>query len=65
MPTVIEPKGNEPKPKVETTQPNRNCFSEIQMEKSSSNIFPLILIFGLIVVVGGTIYYFVRGAAMS
>lgn len=63
MPTIAEPKGDEPKPPVETTPPEPELFAaEIQMEKSSSNFFPLILILGLVFVVGGTIYYFVKGA---
>jgi hypothetical protein len=36
--------------------------AEIEMEKKSSNFFPLLLIAGLVIVVGGTIYYFVKGA---
>jgi hypothetical protein len=63
MPTVTPPKGDEPKPATESLPPERELFAaEIQMEKSSSNFFPLVLIFGLIIVVGGTIYYFVKGA---
>lgn len=63
MPTITEPKGDEPKPQVETTPAEPELFAaEIQMEKSSSNFFPILLIFGLIIVVGGTIYYFVKGA---
>jgi hypothetical protein len=68
MPTISEPKGNEPRPQlvsppVVTLPPERELFAaEIEMEKQSSNIFPLLLIFGLIIVVGGTIYYFVKGA---
>jgi hypothetical protein len=63
MPTVTPPKGDEPKPKTETMPAEPELFAaEIQMERSSSNFFPLVLIFGLIVVVGGTIYYFVKGA---
>jgi hypothetical protein len=63
MPTVTEPKGDESKPKTQTTPAEPELFAaEIQMEKSSSNIFPLLFIFGLIFVVGGTVYYFVKGA---
>ncbi len=36
--------------------------AEIEMEKKSSNFFPIVLIAGLVIVVGGTIYYFVKGA---
>jgi len=63
MPTVTPPKGDEPKLNTETTPAAPEMFAaEIQMEKSSSNFFPLVLIFGLILVVGGTIYYFVKVA---
>jgi hypothetical protein len=36
--------------------------AEIAMEKKSSNFVPLLFILGLLIVVGGTIYYFVKGA---
>ncbi len=61
MPTVSE---NEPKLQVVTPpSPEPELFAaEIAMEGKSSNFFPLLLILGLIIVVGGTIYYFVKGA---
>jgi hypothetical protein len=64
MPTVIEPKGNEPKPQLVTPPANeRELFAaEIEMESKSSNFMPVLLIFGLIFVVGGTIFYLVKGA---
>lgn len=63
MPTVTPPKGDEPEPKIETTPAEPELFAaEIEMEKSSSNLLPMLLILGLIIVVGGTIYYFVKGA---
>jgi len=63
MPTVTPPKGDEPKPKIKTTPAEPELFAaEIEMEKSSSNFLPLLLILGLIFVVGGTIFYFVKGA---
>lgn len=63
MPTVTPPKGDEPKLKTETISAEPELFAaEIQMEKSSSNFFPLVLILGLIIVVGGTIYYFFKVA---
>jgi hypothetical protein len=65
MPTILEPKaGQESKPQLVPPPSNEpELFSaEIAMEKRSSNLFPLILIAGLVVVVGGTIYYFVKGA---
>jgi len=65
MPTTIEPKTeNESKPQlVPPTSSEPELFAaEIEMEKKSLNVFPVILILGLIVVVGGTIFYFVKGA---
>src|SRR5690349_15618293 len=64
MPTAGEAKAPEqPKSQVETLPAEPQLFAaEIEMEGKSSNFFPLVLIAGLIVVVGGTIYYFVKGA---
>ena len=64
MPTVIEPKAEEPKPQLVTPRANEpELFAaEIEMESKSSNFFPVLLISGLIFVVGGTIFYFVKGA---
>lgn len=64
MATITEPKGDEPKPKLVTPQVQEpELFAaEIEMERRSSSFLPLLLIFGLIVVVGGTIYYLVKGA---
>jgi hypothetical protein len=64
MPTTIEPKAIEPGPQLVTPpQAEPELFAaEIAMEGKSLNLFPLILIFGLMVVVGGTIFYFVKGA---
>ena len=65
MPTVTEPKGNEPKlhlaPTPQSAEPELFA-AEIAMEGKSLNLFPVILILGLVVVVGGTIFYFVKGA---
>jgi len=63
MPTVIEPKSEESKPQlVPPTSNEPELFAaEIAMEKQY-NFFPLILIAGLVLVVGGTVYYFVKGA---
>ena len=36
--------------------------AEIEMERKSSNFLPLVFILGLVVVVGGAIFYFVKGA---
>lgn len=64
MPTVTEPKGNEPKPQLVTPPTNeRELFAaEIEMEGKGTNFLPVLLIFGLIFVVGGTIFYLVKGA---
>ena len=62
MPTVIEPKAEESKPQLVPPSNQPEMFAaEIAMEKQH-NFFPLILIAGLVLVVGGTIYYFVKGA---
>jgi hypothetical protein len=64
MPTTIEPKTEEPKPQLVTPTYNEpELFAaEIAMEGKSLNLFPLVLIAGLIFVVGGTIFYFVKNA---
>src|SRR5579863_832263 len=64
MPTVTEPTNQATKQALETPKPvERELFAaEIEMEGKSPNFFPLVLIAGLILVVGGTIYYFVKGA---
>lgn len=64
MPTVMEPKANEdvkPEAAVRRTEPELFA-AEIEMEGKSSGIMPLLLIAGLLLVVGGAIYYFVKGA---
>ena len=65
MATVTEPKTNEQlQPQVES-QPSAEpelFAAEIAMEEKSANWMPLLLIAGLIIVVGGTIYYFIKGA---
>jgi len=65
MPTIIEPKTeNESKPQTVSAPANEpELFAaEIAMEKKGGNMVPLLFIAGLIIVVGGTIYYFVKGA---
>lgn len=65
MATVVESN-----PKQETTPQSATPLAaepelfaaEIEMEKKSSNWFPILFIAALVVVVGGTIYYFVKGA---
>jgi len=64
MPTVIEPKANESKPQL--VLPNNNepelFAAEIAMEGKGSNFLPVLLILGLLFVVGGTVFFFVKGA---
>ena len=65
MPTVIEPKTNEEaKPQlVPPPSQERELFAtEVEMEGKGPNLFPILFIAGLVLVVGGTIYYFVKGA---
>src|ERR1700758_401145 len=70
MPAMTEPTNQAVKPQLENPAPAETPLrnepelfaAEIEMEKKSSNFFPLLLIAGLILVVGGTIYYFVKGA---
>ncbi len=65
MPTLTEPKGNEPKPQL-VTPPSAEpelFAAEIAMEGKSLNLFPHHPDpRALVVVVGGTIFYFVKGA---
>ncbi len=65
MPTVIEPKTSEDanaQPVPPVSNQSELFAAEIAMEEKSSGIVPLLLIAGLILVVGGTIFYFVKGA---
>ncbi len=64
MPTVMDPKVNEetkPEAAVPVTEPELFA-AEVEMERRTSGIIPLLLIGGLILVVAGAIYYFVKGA---
>lgn len=67
MPTVMEPKpAKEKEPTPETGTPTSSepelFAAELEMEAKSSSFLPLLLVAGLVLVVGGTIYYFVKGA---
>jgi len=64
MPTVLEPNVNEEvKSQPDTSTKEPELFAaEIEMESKSSNFLPVALILGLVLVVGGTIVYFVKGA---
>lgn len=64
MPTVSDPGTTESKPQLVTpeSKPPELFAAEIEMEKKSSNLFPILFVTLLVLVVGGTIYYFVKGA---
>jgi len=64
MATVTEPKSGEPMPQLVPPPSNEpELFAaEIEMERKSSNFLPMLLILGLLLVVGGTIFYLVKGA---
>ncbi len=65
MPTVIEPKTSEEataQPVQPVSEVPELFAAEVAMEGKSSGFLPLLFIAGLIVAVGGTIFYFVKGA---
>jgi hypothetical protein len=65
MPTVIESKTEkETQPQVapEISREPDIFAAELAMENRSHNFLPMFLIAGLVLVVGGTIFYFVKGA---
>ena len=64
MPTMSDPEVKEPKPQLVTSETKgpELFAAEIEMERKSSNLFPILFVAALILVVGGTIYYFVKGA---
>ncbi len=66
MPTVTEPPkviaDAKPQPVAPATQEPELFAAEIEMERKSSNFMPVLLILALVLVVGGTIVYFVKGA---
>ena len=67
MPIMTEPTNQATKLQPETSTPvtpaGPELFAaEIEMEKKSSSFVPILFIAALLVVVGGTIYYFVKGA---
>jgi len=62
MPTVVDPELKE-----QTSSPATPKYkepelfaAEVEMEKKSSNFGPLVMIFALVLVVGGTIFYFFK-----
>jgi hypothetical protein len=64
MPTVVDPetKDNANPSSASVPQMPEMFAAEIEMEKKSSNLGPLIMVLALVTVVGGTIFYFVKTA---
>ena len=64
MPTMSDPELKESKPQQVTpvVKEPELFAAEIEMEKKSSSFLPLLFVTLLVLVVGGTIYYFVKGA---
>ncbi len=62
MPTVIEPKTNEDAKEQPVSNVPELFAAEVAMEGKDSGFMPILLIAGLILAVGGTIFYFVKGA---
>ena len=64
MPTISDPEVKDPKPQLVPPQyKERELFAaEIEMEKKSSSILPMLLVGALIFVVLGTLYYFWKGS---
>jgi len=65
MPTVTEPKSNEEIKSQPSTPPPAEpelFAAELAMEKRSYNFLPLLLAVALLLLIGGSIYYFVRSA---
>jgi hypothetical protein len=64
MPTVIEPKeqATQSQPASNAVQEPELFAAEIAMESKSSSALPLLLVAGLVLVVGGAIFFFVKGA---
>ena len=64
MPTISDPETKEAKPQLVTPESKQpELFAaEIAMEGKSLNLFPIVFVALLVLVVGGTIYYFVKGA---
>jgi hypothetical protein len=65
MPTVMKPNAKEDinsQPVTPATKEPELFAAEVEMESKSSNFMPVVLIVALVLVVGGTIVYFVKGA---
>jgi hypothetical protein len=64
MPTVIDPELNEQtnNPEAPKYKEPELFAAEVEMESKSSNFGPLMMVFALVLVVGGTIFYFFKTA---
>src|SRR5664279_28199 len=62
MPTVVDPKETNETSNPPKYEAPEMFAAEVEMEKKSSSFGPLIMIFALVAVVGGTIFYFVKNA---
>jgi hypothetical protein len=62
MPTVVDPKEANETSKTPTYEMPELFAAEVEMEKKSSSLGPLIMVLALVAVVGGTIFYFVKTA---
>ena len=64
MPTVVDPETKEKtNPAEAPIVKERELFAdEVEMERKSSNLGPLIMVLALVAVVGGTIFYFFKTA---
>src|SRR5664279_3001104 len=60
MLTVVDPKETNETSNAPQYQGPELFAAEIEMEKKSSSLGPLIMIFALVAVVGGTIFYFIK-----
>jgi hypothetical protein len=64
MPTVVDPEAKENTNPTEApvVREHELFADEVEMERKSSNLGPLIMVLALIAVVGGTIFYFFKTA---
>ena len=64
MPTIVDPETKEKtNPKDAPMVKERELFAdELEMERKSSDLGPFILVVGLVAVISGTIFYFVKTA---
>ena len=64
MPTISDPEIKDAKPQLVTPEVKQpELFAaEIAMEGKSLNLFPIFFVTLLVLVVGGTIFYFIKGA---